>query len=567
VDTHRERRPREAQVYEIDYDHTDGSARRLQVSAAPLAFGDGSFTGALATVSDVTEQRRMEAELRHAILHDPLTGLPNGALLDDRLNQALVRHAGTSEAAVTVLVLDLDQFKMVNDSRGHEAGDQVLVAVAERLHGLVRPQDTVARLGGDAFVIVRVDSDPADGEELAAALLEEIARPVLIDGGKITLSASIGVASCPPYDGADLLRFADTAMFAAKAGGRSQARTFDRRLAEAAERDYALASSLRVALDDELLDMHYQPVVELATGAVVGYEALARWTHRERGEVSPELFVPVAERVGLSRQLDRWAVRRGVRDLQQLRGSDAVAVDAYVAINLSARHLGDEHLESAIVSATENAGLPPGDVCLEITEGAVMHDIQATAQVLTNLRERGYRIAIDDFGTGHSSLAYLRDLPITALKVDRSFVQDMSTDDDVYAIVASIVQMAHAIGVDTVAEGVETLDQARQLRDLGCTAAQGWLWDKAMPAADLAVAPRRYDVPTDGANRPDRRRTRRPQIELTEQHGLSRLIALQGEGASLTTIAAALNSEAYRTPTGQRWHRISVARALRDLLP
>lgn len=562
----RERWERGDEEYELDYERPDGSRRRLLVAAAPFALADGAFLGSLAMVHDVTEQRRMEEELRRAALHDPLTGLPNRTLLGDRLEQALIRQTEAG-GSVALLFIDLDHFKFVNDSRGHDVGDQVLVTVADRLRALVRPQETVARLGGDEFVVLCTCDDEVGPDDVADRISEALAEPIVLDTHQVSLTASVGIASSPPYSGADLLRYADTAMFAAKSAGRAQVRTFDRSLAEETERTYALAGDLRAALEQGGVDglaMHYQPVVELATGHVIGYEALARWAHREHGPIPPTVFVPIAEQMGLARVIDRWAVQRATADLDAMRAAATVADEAYVAVNLSALHLAERDLEETIVAATEAAGLPPGNICLEITEGAVMRDVAATVQVLESLRHRGYRIAIDDFGIGQSSLAYLRNFPITALKVDRAFVKDMTEDEDAYSIVTSIVALARAIGVTTIAEGVETPEQAQHLRHLGCVAAQGWLWSRAVPLDEITPGSGRF--PAAAAGPPRKRWARRPEEQqIRDEHGLARLLEMQREGASLATIAAALNSEGFRAPTGQRWHRVSVARALRDL--
>jgi len=560
----RERWERGEERFELDYEHPDRGTRRLSVVASPFAFGEGAFHGSLAMISDITEQRRMEEELRHAALHDPLTGLPNRVLLGDRLEQALLRQNEQGHD-VTLLLVDLDHFKLVNDTRGHEIGDQVLVVIAQRLMATVRPHETVARLGGDEFVVLCTCDHDVTSSDLSERIRAALAEPIVLGQHRVRLTASIGVASAPPHEGAHLLRYADAAMFAAKSAGRAQVRSFDRSLAEESERAYALADDLRTALEGDALDMHYQPVVDLTTGDVIGYEALARWDHPEQGPVSPGAFVPLAEQLGLTRQLDRWAVSRSTSDLARLRSRGAVPPGSRVAVNLSAQHLADPDLEQHLLTAVSATRLSPEDVGLEITEGAVMRDVETTKLVLHRLRDRGFRIAIDDFGTGHSSLAYLRNFPISTLKIDRSFVMDMTVDDDLLAIVASIIQLARAIGVDTVAEGVETAEQARRLRELGCTAGQGWLWSKAVPAADLDSSPRQFAVPAAAtAPSPGRRRSR-VQTELRDEHGLSRMLQLQAEGASLFTIAAALNNEGYRKPDGQRWHKISVAHALRDV--
>jgi diguanylate cyclase (GGDEF)-like protein/PAS domain S-box-containing protein len=550
---------RDMERYEIRYRHPDGGERMLSVAATPLAGADGGIEGSIAMVSDVTDARRTEQELRHAALHDALTGLPNRALLLDRLEHALARE--TSSTAV--VFIDLDQFKLVNDSRGHGVGDDLLVVVAERLRGAARPSDTVARFGGDEFVVICEDVHEQQAQVVAQELLASLSEPVELDVGAVHVGASVGVAVSPPQSASDLLRYADTAMYSAKSAGRGRVRRFDRSLAEEAEQRYVLAADLRVALAQETLTVHYQPVVELSSGRVLGLEALVRWDHPVHGAVPPSRFVPVAELAGLAPELDSWVLRRALHEAAAMRASGAVPPDTYIAVNVSARNLSDMNLEQLVVSTAAAADVPPRSVVLEITEGAIMDDAQVAVQLLRRLRARGFEVALDDFGTGYSSLAYLRELPITILKIDRSFVAHITDDGDALAIVASIVDLARAVGVTVVAEGVETAPQAALLRRLGCQAGQGWLWSPAVPAEAVPAAcawTRPYDPLEDHHSRPPRARREQPRVG--PEHGLARLLALHHEGASLETVSAALNREGFRTPTGLRWHRTSVARAI-----
>ena len=307
--------------------------------------------------------------------------------------------------------------------------------------------------------------------------------------------------------------------------------------------------------------------MRLDTGHVTGMEALARWTHPERGPVPPASFVAVAELTGLAGELDRWVVRRALRDASVLLVARAVPPGAYVAVNLSARSLADGYLDRDLAGWTAEAGLFPEQVLLEITETSIMQDTERSIGVLRSLRGQGFGVALDDFGTGYSSLAYLRDLPITTLKIDRSFVADIPTSTDALAIVASIVDLARAVGVSVIAEGVETPEQSAVLQRLGCTNGQGWLWSPALPAGQL-LAERPWLQPmTAGdavatAGVVPRRSSGGPEV--TGAHGLVRLLALHRSGASLATIAAALNADGFRTPSGSRWHRTTVARAVAD---
>ena len=476
--------------YEIGYEHPDGGRRTLRFAAAPLP-ADSEEEGALAMVTDVTDARRLEGELRSAALHDSLTGLPNRALLLDRLEHSLHRDG----ASVAVLFVDLDQFKMVNDARGHTVGDELLVAVAARLRSAVHSADTVARFGGDEFVVVCEDVNDVRAFALAEALLETLERPVEVTGGQIHVTASIGVALSDthvdgsPTSGADeLLRSADTAMYAAKSAGRRGIRMFDQGLAADVSERYRLAGDLRRAIADDELEMHFQPIIDLHTGAVRGTEALCRWTHPELGQVGPERFVAIADEAGMARDLDRWVLCRALDVAGRMRSTEALPAGAYVAVNLSARSLTDPDLEQYVVDCTRDVDLEPGDVVLEITEGAIMADPEAAADLLGRLRTAGFQVAIDDFGTGHSSLAYLDRFPVTKLKVDRSFVGDLSGHGTSRAIVASVLDLARAIGVGVIAEGVETVDQAEQLRSMGCELAQGWLWSPAVSPAEAETS-------------------------------------------------------------------------------
>ena len=466
-----ERRP---ERQEVAYHHPDGRRRTLRISVAPLDDLGGTVEGSLAMVSDVTDARLLEDQLRRAALHDTLTGLPNRALLFDRLQHALVRET-TSTA---VLFVDLDRFKHLNEVWGHGVGDELLVRVAARLVAAARQTDTVARFAGDEFVIVCESLDEMSAHRLAAEVLGVLDEPFDVMDDHIRLTASIGVATSPTASAEELLRHADTALHAAKAAGRHRVRVFDSRLA--ATDNHRLGADLRRAIEHDELRLHHQPVVDLATGRVVGTEALARWSHPVHGEVPPDRFVAVAEQLGLAPQLDRWALRRALTDTRSLRDSGALAPSSHVAVNVSAYTLGEPDLDGWISDTVLNAGFKPTEVLLEVTESAIMADAPTALGVLARLRERGFAIAVDDFGTGHSSLAYLHHLPVTVLKIDRSFVADVASDPSALAIAGSIVELARTVGLTVVAEGVETVEQADLLRTLGCDAGQGWLWGRAM---------------------------------------------------------------------------------------
>ncbi len=495
-----QRHARGAERYETTYLHPDGGERILRFAAAPLDVGDAETDQptALAMVTDITESRRLELELSRSVLHDSLTGLPNRALLLDRLEHALTRDTGTT----AVLFVDLDQFKIINDARGHTVGDELLVTVAERLSVSARPADTVARFGGDEFLVICEKIDEAQAHRIATELLTALDEPFTVGGDTLHVAASIGIALSPAPTAEHLLRNAETAMYAAKNAGRRGVRVFDASLAEQARELFELGGELRAALARDELVMHYQPIIDLETGRVVGVEALARWDHPTLGSIPPDRFVALAENTGLSPELDRWALRRGLCGARDLRASGALARETYVAVNLSGRNLADPGLEEHIAACAQTAGLAPHDVVLEITERAIMADHEPAVALLGRLREQGFQVAMDDFGTGHSSLSLLHALPISTLKIDRSFVADISSGDNALAITTSIVELARAVGVTVVAEGVETAEHARLLRELGCATGQGWLWSAAVSPEDAVrtgALVRTYDMGASAA--------------------------------------------------------------------
>src|SRR3954447_26389874 len=549
--------------YELEYEHPDGQLHILHVTATPLQ--EPQLTGGLATVMDVTEMRRVEEELRRRAVHDDLTGLPNRTLLTDRLEQALARVERDGERAVAVMFIDLDHFKLVNDSWGHATGDALLRLVADRIRTAIRPGDTVARFGGDEFVVVCEVVDGDEAEQIARRGVGSLTARFDVDDQTMYAAASVGIAVSPPASAGELLRFADVAMYDAKARGRGRVQMFDVTLAERSAERLALRNAPRDALEQGRLDMHYQPIVDLTTGAVVSVEALARWQHPERGLISAAQFVGIAETAGMGPALDRWALTSGCRDARVLR--QRLASPLRVAVNVSAANLADPTLERNLMSTLAALDVPRDLLILEITESALMEQPEQARETIRRLSERGIATAIDDFGTGYSSLAYLNQLPVQTLKIDRSFVAGLTEDEDAFAIVAAIVDLARILGVRTVAEGVETREQLGLLQRLGCWAGQGYLWARPMPLEDTiaAVAARpaeRFDVASDTRAAPTSRRRKDP---ITSEHGLQQILRLHRQGASLSTIAAALNTEGFRTPQGTRWHRASIAKVIRDV--
>jgi diguanylate cyclase (GGDEF)-like protein/PAS domain S-box-containing protein len=477
------RRTRGAEQYELPYVHPDGYERILRLSVSPLR--DDTGAGSLVMITDVTEERRVQRELQRRALHDDLTGLANRSLLNDRLDRALSRSRSANNVPVAALVVKLDKFNLINDSWGHDAGDRLLIAAAERLSSSARPGDTVARLGGEEFAIVCEDVDPAAAHELAAQVLGALSAPFQVAGQRTFISASIGIAVSPPCVGEELLRGANAAMLVAQARGHGRAELFNPLSVDDDTRDrLTLSNDLRDALANDELMLHYQPLVNLTTGRIVGVEALARWNHPVRGPVSPMVFVAVAEATGLAPTLDRWALERACSDLRLLR--EIVDGALRVSVNLSASHLADDDLEDTVVLALRDHGLTGDELELEITESAIMDNPDKARTLLQRLRSRGITVAIDDFGTGYSSLGYLARLPATTLKIDRGFVMGINDDPTAVAIVASIIDLGRAMQLTTIGEGIETVDQLRVLRHLGCNVGQGYLFSPALSLEELA---------------------------------------------------------------------------------
>jgi diguanylate cyclase (GGDEF)-like protein/PAS domain S-box-containing protein len=559
----RTRAQRGPERYELTYPHPDGTERVLSVSAAPLPTPD-SKPGSLAMVSDVTDLRRYERELAEAALRDGLTGLPNRALLTDRLEMALVRAPGcTALLAVTV-----DRRHLVNQSYGHRVGDTLLAQVAERLVEVVGRGDTVGRIGGDTFAMVCEVTDESHAVERGREFLAALARPFEVEGAVLHVTASVGVALATAHTSTDdLLRHADIARHAARTAGGNRVHLFDEALAEQVAQRLSLATELRKAVAQDELTLQHQPIVDLRTGRVVGVEALVRWDHPGRGAIPPEQMLSVALLTGLTPQLDTWVLQRALAEHGRLRAGGRIPPDAHLAVNLAAVSLTELALDRELVGWAAAHGVPVQQLVLEITETAVLEDGLSGKSVLRRLREQGIGIALDDFGTAQGSLSFLRDLPVTALKIDTSFVRDVCSDGDALAIVASIVDLAHAVGITAVAEGVESVEQVAVLRRLGCALAQGRLWSPPVPASEVELSGA-WMQPFETARLASAPASARggPPVEppVEPEHGLHRLLALHRESASLATIAAALNSEGFRTPGGSRWHRTSVARVIAD---
>jgi diguanylate cyclase (GGDEF)-like protein/PAS domain S-box-containing protein len=473
----------------------DGTVCPVEVSIARADLGAGRMFMVIAR--DASERSRVEAELTRRALHDPLTGLPNRTLLHDRLSSALGR-AERSGRWPTVLFIDLDHFKGVNDRLGHDGGDRLLVQVAHRLLAELRPSDTAARLGGDEFVVLGDALDAEAARTLAGRLLEAIGRPLDVDGAAISITASIGVVEAGPGTTADdLLRDADASMYRAKGAGRNRLQVFDDDLRADGARRLELATDLRRALSADELELWYQPQFAVDGLAVVGVEALVRWRHPDLGLLEPDTFLDVATETGIDVALDRWVLHRATRDAASWP-TDASPSELVVWVNLSARSLTDGVLAETVLDTLAATGLPPTRLGVEVTERALARDIDVASQGLDRLRRAGVRVAIDDFGTGFSSLSWLERLPLDVLKIDRSFTGGLGAADDDTAIVRSVIAVAHGLGLSALAEGVETPEQVGLLRGLGCDRLQGFLLSPPITADDIARTRVRPSEPLAG---------------------------------------------------------------------
>ncbi|MCJ2135906.1 EAL domain-containing protein [Methylobacterium sp. J-026] len=433
------------------------------------------------TLEDVSSRKATEARADAMARLDPLTGLPNRLLLRERLAAALARLARTGEACA-LLLIDLDRFKPVNDTLGHPIGDALLEKVADRLRSTIRPTDTVARIGGDEFVILQAGiRDAAGTQALARRIVDLIGRTYMVEGHLLTIGASVGVALAPA-DGTDadrLLKNADLALYRAKLDGRGTYRFFEPEMDARMQARRKLELDMRQALARREFQLHYQPQLQLQSGTLIGCEALIRWRHPDRGLVSPLDFIPLAEEIGLIVPIGEWVIRQACRDAMTWPAHMSVAV------NVSPAQFKSDRLVETIISALASSGLPARRLEVEITEGVLLQENEKTLQTLHRLRELGVRVSMDDFGTGYASLSYLRSFPFDKIKIDRSFVKDLATKPDGEAIIRAIAGLGKSLGMTTVAEGVETPEQMQRIRLEGCTDVQGYFISRPVPTEDL----------------------------------------------------------------------------------
>ncbi len=446
----------------------------------------GEISNYVGMFSDITKLKEVEDQLQLLAFYDSLTGLPNRRLFKERI-ESQIETAKQNSLKLALLYLDLDRFKYVNDSLGHLAGDQLLVRVSERIKDEIRSRDLVSRQGGDEFTIGLIDLENESMiDEIAARLIQSLSKPFQIKGQEIYIGASIGICVLPDQASSfeDAVRKADTAMYLAKASGKGRYSFWDKETQEAIESRIVIETELRDAIKQDQLIVYFQPIMDSVTGEAVSLEALLRWQQPKRGLVSPDTFIPIAEEIGLITELENWVIESVCRQLHTWRQAKIPLVP--VSINLSAQHLSDARLEQRIVNALRLYDVPPGLLAIEVTESTAMNEPQETVSVLRGLQLLGIHSAIDDFGTGYSSLSYLKQLPADILKIDRSFVRDLTSDPNDRDIAKAIVDLAHSLSMKTVAEGVEDEDQLNILREMHCDLVQGWLFAKAAPADEVA---------------------------------------------------------------------------------
>ncbi len=474
---------------EIDMVLPDGTEMPVSQVLIAHRLTDGSINYYSTITRDLSERRVLEEQLAQASLYDPLTGLPNRTVLVQTLGEAM-EAALARDGQVAMLLLDLDHFKLVNDSFGHDSGDLVLRLVTQRLQSIVGPNDLIARLAGDVFGVLVTDvRGSADALTVADRISESMTAPIQLDGDEVFLSFSIGIA----LSGTDetlatpdtVLRDADVAQHRAKEKGRARSELFSEDYRAHAVNRLRTANDLHRALDEEEFRVVYQPEVDLRSGQITAVEALVRWHHPERGLVPPAEFIPLAEQTGQISGIGAWVLDTALREAAQWKAARYDGAPLAVWVNISARQLGDPALVDLVADGLRRHGIEPSQLGLEITESALLEDAEGAVTALSSLREIGVRLAVDDFGTGYSSLSYLKRLPVDAVKIDRSFVDGLAVDGDDSAIVAAVTGMARALRLTTIAEGVENLDQLRALRRLGCELAQGFFFTTPQPAAHI----------------------------------------------------------------------------------
>jgi diguanylate cyclase (GGDEF)-like protein/PAS domain S-box-containing protein len=469
----------------------DGSHVSVLGTATPFFDDRGNLAGMIGVSTDISERKALEAELERRASHDPLTGLPNRHTLVDRLGQALLRtKRGKEGRKVGVLFMDLDGFKTINDSLGHEAGDRLLVTVAERLRKRLRPEDVLARFGGDEFAVLLEEvADASETIRVAQRIAESLREPFTVNDHQVNLSTSVGIALGSAHtkdDPEGMLRNADAAMYKAKEQGLGCYAVFDPAMQTRAQERLELEAELRRALEQGEFVLYYQPEVSLYNGSMVGLEALLRWQHPERGLLKPSAFVPLAEETDVIAPIGRWVLEEACRQAKRWEEEHPLASPMTMEVNLSSKQLRRRELARTVEEALTRAGVEAHTLALDITETVLIGASEHNAQALEALKKMGIRLSLDDFGTGYSSLSYLKRLPVDRVKVDRSFVKGLGGNATDTAVVRMIIELCHTLGVEVLAEGVETSEQAALLKDMGCDVGQGYYFARPLRSEELA---------------------------------------------------------------------------------
>jgi len=477
------------EVMTLDWQYREAPHdRHFVIEFHPIAAQDGRITQVVASFTDRTREKAADRQRQHLETHDSLTGLPNRVLFADEVERAVtaIRQAPGKETAL--LIINVDRFKLINESMGHVSGDELLIAIGRRLMSCTPPGNLVARLASDEFAILMREIDNlSEALAVAARIQSEMSTMFVVSNQELFTSISIGIATtrASGCDADTLLRDADFAMHQAKSRGGAHTEVYHDGLHRRARNLFQLENDLRKAVDREELELHYQPLIDLQTGALMGFEALARWNHRERGYVSPAEFIPLAEETGLIIPVGRWALAEACRQLSEWRAQFGPAADHLtMGVNVSGIQFARDNLAKVVTDALARSGLPGDRLKLEITESALVENPDLANQVLRQLKALNIRLALDDFGTGYSSLSYLQRFPIDVLKIDRSFITDMLAVRDNYKIVNVILALARNLGKETVAEGIETMELADTLRALGCQQGQGFLYARGLSATE-----------------------------------------------------------------------------------
>lgn len=457
----------------------------IEISFSSWETVDGTFYSGI--IRDVTERKLLEEQLTHQALHDPLTKLANRVLFRDRVEHALTKLT-RQKTSISVLFLDLDNFKTINDSLGHAVGDKLLIAFTERLQSCLRKSDTAARLGGDEFAILIEDAKTNEAAAAIASKLHDILNlPIMIEGKDIFVTISIGIANTKTGDEKpeELLRNADVAMYMAKRQGKSRSIIFERQMHEALMERIEIEENLRLAIEKEEFSLHYQPIIDLKSTRIVGMESLVRWNRSEKGVISPAQFIPIAEDTNLILPLGKWILEESCRQAQKWQHQFEDGTYLSIAVNLSIRQFQQKELVEIVANALSKSGLSPQRLVLEITENHMLQNTETTIKKLHDLKDLGIRLAIDDFGTGYSSLSYLTRFPVDILKIDKSFIDKITQGKKGVALARAIIMMSESLNLKTVAEGIEHFEQAETLQNLGCGFGQGYYFSKPLSKIEM----------------------------------------------------------------------------------